>query len=344
MAEPLTLTETSLSTKNRYSSADLVEIYLLSLQSESSRQAMRESLKRAASAIAAMIGLPTDKSAPELIDWTSLDNAAVTALRARLLKHADVLSARGPRVDGYSISTVQMTLSAVRGLLKTAAKNGMISYDQLQRATDIGKLKGFRLPKGRALEVVEIQRLASYADEQSDPYRSFLRALFGVLIGAGARREEVCNLTTSSYQGKSLTIIGKGNKERSVPLMGPVVEDLDEWLQVRENLGLRASTTLFTKVYKDGRFRRQPLTSNGIWIRCRDVSESAGIQRLSPHDCRRTCISRMLDEGIDLALVQHFAGHENPKTTSSYDRRGDQALRKAVDNVSNIWPRRSDWI
>ncbi len=73
-----------------------------------------------------------------------------------------------------------------------------------------------------------------------------------------------------------------------------------------------------------------------IWLKRR--CEQAGVAPRSPHDLRRTFVSDLLESDADLAIVQRLAGHASPQTTARYDRRGEEAMRRAADKLPVFLP------
>ena len=123
-------------------------------------------------------------------------------------------------------------------------------------------------------------------------------------------------------------IRGKCNKERELPLSNGALDALADWLAER---GAEAGP-LFPAIRKGGAIQHwQDMTPQAINLMLAKRAEQAGVADLSPHDLRRTFVSDLLDAGADIATVQKLAGHSNVTTTARYDRRGEQAKRKAVE-------------
>ena len=88
---------------------------------------------------------------------------------------------------------------------------------------------------------------------------------------------------------------------------------------------------LFLSINKGGQICGQWIGDHAIYAVLRKWLVEAGVARLSPHDLRSTFVGDLLDARIDLATVQHLAGHAAPPTTARYDRRGEATKRRAVE-------------
>jgi integrase len=87
---------------------------------------------------------------------------------------------------------------------------------------------------------------------------------------------------------------------------------------------------LFYGITKGGRLVVRRLADQAIAVICAARATEAGVAPFTPHDMRRTFISGLLDAGADIATVQRLAGHEDPATTSRYDRRGEATKQRAI--------------
>ena len=153
-------------------------------------------------------------------------------------------------------------------------------------------------------------------------------AIIGLLYTCGLRRAELVTLEIKDYDrgAGALQVSGKGNKERQVYPSSGAVEALGDWLALRGD----DPGPLFWPVAKGGRLQRRPMTTQAVWKRIKRRAQQAGISNLSPHDFRRTFVGDLLDAGADISTVARLAGHANVTTTARYDRRPEEAKRKAA--------------
>lgn len=286
---------------------DPAAVYISALGTEKSRRSQLSALKT----IAAELG-----TTPDRVPWPSLRYQHTNALRARL-------------VERFAPSTANRLLAALRGVLREARRLGQMSAEDCVAACDLRPAKGSRLPAGRALTRNEVRRLFRACD--ADPKAGKRdAALLAVQFGGGLRRAEVVGLDLADWNAtdSSLKVRGKGGKERlSFVVSGR--PQLDSWLQQRGN----DEGPLFVAVSRGGNLLRHRLSDHAILLILRRMAERANVAAFTPHDLRRSALTRLLEEGVDLAAAQKFAGHSSPVTTARYDRRPDEAIRVAASKI-----------
>lgn len=253
---------------------------------------------------------------PATFAWWLFDYQHSQAVRARLAEH-------------YAPAMANKCLSALRAVLKETWRLGLMTAEQYQRAADVGAVRGQRLAKGRALPGAEVAALLKACDTDPGPIGIRDAAIVATLYACGLRRAECVSLDMSNYDpaAAEVRVIGKGNKERAVPVADFAVARLGAWLRLRPEAG-----PLFTRVYKS-RITEDRLSDQAIRLILAKRCKEAGIANAAPHDMRRSMVSSLLDAGVDLSTVQQLAGHSNVATTARYDRRGDQAKRRAVQHL-----------
>lgn len=122
---------------------------------------------------------------------------------------------------------------------------------------------------------------------------------------------------------------GKGNKERIAYIGNGASDAVVAWLRARgEEPG-----PLFVPITQTGDVVIRRMTDQAIYSILQARAKKAKVKEFSPHDLRRSCVSDLLDAGVDVSVVQRFVGHANVTTTARYDRRGEQAKKKAAKSL-----------
>lgn len=284
-------------------------IYLTSLNSDAGRRTMRQALNLCA-------GLLSDNADALTFAWYELRFQHVTAIRAKL-------------TEAYKPATVNKILAAMRGVLKSAWQAGQMTAEDFHKAASVKGVKNDTLPAGRELTSGEITALM--ADCASDATNAGARdaAIIALMYSCGLRREEVVTLDLTDFDAESgrLVVKGKGNKERTAYITGGAARALADWLAVRGD----DPGALFVAVNKSGRIvNYKNMTPKTIYKMLAKRAGEAGVKSFSPHDMRRTFVSDLLDAGADITTVSKMAGHSSVTTTARYDRRPEEAKRKAA--------------
>ena len=244
-----------------------------------------------------------------------LSTAAVTGFARGLRERPHPLAA----------SSVARALSSVRGFTRFLVDEGVLEADP---AVEVSPPKlPMRLPKALTVEQVE-QLLASTDGDELDRVRD--KALLELLYATGARVSEAVSLNVDDLIGDEGTsevvrLLGKGNKQRIVPVGSYARRALDAYLvRVRPVLSARGRATpaLFLGM------RGARLSRQSAWLVIRAAGERAGLQvELSPHSMRHSFATHLLQGGADVRVVQELLGHASVATTQIYTRVTADALR-----------------
>lgn len=225
----------------------------------------------------------------------------------------------------YKESSIARSLAAVRSFHRFCVEEGLLDDDP---SGDVGAP---RVPQGipKALTEAEVDALlGAVPGDGPRPQRD--RAILELLYAGGLRISELVGLDLGDvdlYDGL-VRVMGKGSKERVVPLGRSAREAIGDYLTTGrpELANRRRSAALFLNA-RGGRLTRQ-----GAWLIVRATGDRAGLgDRLFPHVLRHSCATHMLDRGADIRVVQELLGHASLSTTQVYTKVSPERLRAVYD-------------
>ena len=157
------------------------------------------------------------------------------------------------------------------------------------------------------------------------------RAIIEVLFSCGLRVSELVNLRLSDLflQEKFVRVIGKGSKERLVPISPRAIKELEYWFLDRQAMRIKPGEEDFVFLNRRGAH----LTRVMILIMIKETAVTAGIQKtISPHTLRHSFATALLEGGADLRAIQAMLGHERIGTTEIYTHIDMTTLRNEILN------------
>jgi len=213
-------------------------------------------------------------------------------------------------------STVRRRAAALRAFYRFAFAEELVSVD-VASLLDLPR-QARRLPD--TLDTAAVERLLLAPDEGT-PAGLRDRALLELLYACGLRISEAIGLDLEdlSTEGAYVRVIGKGDRERLVPVGEPALEALDGYLTaVRPSLvhETRTPATRGGPLFLSARGRR--LGRQAAWQLVRDAARRAGLGHVSPHTLRHSFATHLLEGGADLRVVQELLGHASINTTQLY--------------------------
>lgn len=191
---------------------------------------------------------------------------------------------------------------------------------------------------GRSLpDVLNVEDIDAMIDaiDMTKPEGQRNRAIIETLYGCGLRVSELCNLEISNINFKEelLIVIGKGDKQRLVPMSPTSIEEIELWLADRANINIKRGEEGIVFVGRRGK----RLTRVMIFYIVRQLAELAGIRKtISPHTLRHSFATHLLEGGANLRAIQQMLGHESISTTEIYLHLDKSHLR---DEILKYHPR-----
>jgi integrase/recombinase XerD len=236
----------------------------------------------------------------------------------------------------FAASSVARRLSAIRQLYRFLYAEGHRGDDP--SAVIEGPKRNRALPK--VLSIAEVDRLLAQAradmDQADEGAPKRLRAarlacLIEVLYATGLRVSELIALPISAAErnARMLTVRGKGNKERLVPLNEAAKKAMAEYLTLRSSAnGVRQTKWLFPSFGRSGHLTRQHFARE-----LKALAAAAGLRQVSPHVLRHAFASHLLHNGADLRVVQTLLGHADISTTQIYTHVLEERLKNLVRDL-----------
>ena len=232
------------------------------------------------------------------------------------------------QVKGGARTTLSRRAVTIRLFTKWAHKKGFIEKDF---GATLQTPKGHRtLPGVLNVESANtvMDSLATRAAEEETPLSLRDVAIVEVLYASGARVSELCGLDIQDidYDRHTIRVIGKGNKERTIPLGAPAVKALKRWLS--EGRDLLAKSDSKQAVFLGARGKRiDQRTVRAVVYNALQALE--GVEKMGPHALRHSAATHLLEGGADLRTVQEILGHASLATTQIYTHVSATRLQKA---------------
>lgn len=212
------------------------------------------------------------------------------------------------------------SLKSFFNYLTTKAK--LLSYNPAGELESPKLMK--RLPK--YLNVEESKKLLNTVEGDFKERDFCILTLF---LNCGMRLSELVNINMNKIKDDTLTVIGKGDKERTIYLNSACLKAIDAYLKVRPAEGVKDKNALFLSK------RKQRISNKTVQYIVKKYIKSAGLdpERYSTHKLRHTAATLMYKHGgVDIRALQEILGHESISTTEIYTHIDKEQLKKAVES------------
>ena len=232
------------------------------------------------------------------------------------------------QVKGGARTTLSRRATSIRLFTKWATKKGYLVKDV---GATLATPKGARtLPD--VLTVADaslaMDAMAARVGEEDGPISKRDAAMLEILYASGARVSELCGLDLEDidYARSTIRVLGKGNKERTIPIGNPAMRALETWLKNgRDSLaGAKSERAVFLGAR--GKRIDQRTVRTMVY---HALAALEGAEKMGPHALRHSAATHLLEGGADLRTVQEILGHASLATTQIYTHVSTERLQKA---------------
>lgn len=216
------------------------------------------------------------------------------------------------RKTGRGARTRARHLVSLRGFFQYLKKMGKLNHNPAEMI-DMPK-SGFKLPDVLTIEQVSVLLAAP---DRKTPLGLRDAAMLELIYAAGLRVSELIGLEMMSLNLEAgfVRVLGKGSKERIVPIGRKAIDCLHQYLESARKTQLKGKNSRFVFVARAGK----PMTRQAFWKLLRRYTLQSGIkQKVTPHSLRHSFASHLLEGGADLRAVQVMLGHVDITTTQIY--------------------------
>ena len=226
-------------------------------------------------------------------------------------------------IEGLGAKSIQRRLSAIRSFMNYLLREGIKN----------NPAEGVKTPKApkKLPGVLDIQQISQLLDiQETDPLSLRDKAIMELIYSSGLRLSEIVRLNPIdlNLSDKSLTVIGKGDKTRMLPIGNEAIKSLRSWLSCRNELANPEEEALFVGS------RGNRLSRRSIQSRIKHWARKNGIQQdVYPHLLRHSFATHMLEASGDLRAVQELLGHKDISTTQVYTHLDFEHLSKTYDKA-----------
>ena len=257
-----------------------------------------------------------------LQEYMELNNLSITEIET---EHLEDYSVYLQDVKNYAESTQSRKIQLVKYFFEYLKK---IKYISENPATT---LKLPKLPERNPvyLDLKEAKKFIGVINKEKNEYlRSRNNAIALILLNHGLRVAELTDMKLSNINGKTLSIIGKGNKERQIILTDDTITAINEYLQVRYDID---TDYLFLSE------RRKPINKRSVQLMITNYLEKAGLEGYSVHKLRHTAATIMSDKGVETSDIQEILGHADISTTKIYTHTTTTKKEQIAEKMNGLF-------